>query len=218
MIEGKELKATIKMLNATSTMVEHARMTGSVSEGQRPGVRQYNSVLKRLADADTIPEGLFAPLEADDSLDELGMCCGQLAAYLEGMVEEPAAEKRFRKQINAPHINISGGMPDLDKLGEMIRQAMPSWIRKQMEDEEPESGEEEEKEEDPDANMNDVESRIAELGAQMQVLAERMHREELSGDEIRKLADQMRELGQQQSELARKHAAIRAVGETGEAG
>ena len=55
-----------------------------------------------------------------------------------------------------------------------------------------------------------LEERIAELGAQMQALAERMSREELSGDEIRKLADQMRELGQQQSELARKHAAIRA--------
>ena len=52
------------------------------------------------------------------------------------------------------------------------------------------------------------------MGAQMQVLAERMHREELFSDEIRELADQMRQLGQQQSELAKQHAAIRASKDT----
>ena len=217
MIEEKELKGIVKMLNATTKMAEHLRMTHDLDKKSAAGVRQYNGIVKRLNGTDTVPADMFTPLEEDASFVDLGMCCEQLAAYLGSMVEEPAAEKKFEKQINAPHINISGGMPDLDKLGELIRQAMPSWLREQMEEEKPEAEEEEKKGKDPDTNMNDVESRIAELGAQMQVLAERMHREELSGDEIRKLADQMRELGQQQSELARKHAAIRAVGETGEA-
>ena len=217
MIEEKELKGIIKMLNATTKMAEHLRMTHDLDKKSAAGVRQYNGIMKRLNGTDTVPADMFTPLEEDASFVDLGMCCEQLAAYLGSMVEEPAAEKKFEKQINAPHINISGGMPDLDKLGELIRQAMPSWLREQMEEEKPEAEEEEKKGKDPDTNMNDVESRIAELGAQMQVLAERMHREEMSSDEIRKLADQMRELGQQQSELARKHAAVRAVKETDQA-
>ena len=219
MLEEKELKGVIQMLNTTAKMAEHASMTGSMSEGQKAGIRQYNNVLKHLQETDTIPEGLFVSVEEDASFDELGVSCSQLAAYLEGMTEEPKVRNGRSGNVNAPYINMAGCLPDMipdmKEMGKMIRNAMPSWIREQMEKEEPEEEEQEDKE--PEADMNDLESRIAELGAQMQVLAERMHREELSSDEIRKLADQMRELGQQQSELARQHATIRVQRDTDKA-
>ena len=215
MLEKKEIKGVIQMLKATANMAEHASLIGFAAEGQKTGIRQYNNVLKRLQDTDTVPEGLFISVEEDASVYEVGMCCGQLAAYLEGVTAEPRIRRGKSGNVNAPYINMAGGLPDMQEMGNIIRNAMPSWIREQMEREEPEAEEPEDKE--PEADMNDLESRIAELGAQMQVLAERMHREELSSDDIRKLADQMRELGQQQSELARQHAAIRIHKDTDKA-
>lgn len=214
MIEERELKGIIKMLGTTVKMVNRASMFGNLGKEEKAGagVRQYNAVVKRLQETDTIPEGIFSSLEEDASFVELSIYCAQLAAYLESMVEEPASEKKDDKVNNGDNIIVNLG-GDLKDLGEVIRHAMPSWIKDQMGGEKPK----EEEKEEPEVDMNDVESKIAELGAQMQVLAERMHREELSGDEIRKMADQMRELGQQQSELARQHAAVRAqINETNE--
>ena len=219
MVEEKELKTIIRMLEATTRTAEHLRMTGGEDRQSAAGVRQYNAVVKRLKDTDTIPEDMFAPLEEDASFIDLGMCCGQLGAYLGGMVEEPAREKKAEApRIQGPVSIKIGDLRNLKDLGELMRQAMPSWLREQMEKHESKEGEEKAKKEgEPEGSMNALESRIAELGAQMRVLAERMHREELSSDEIRELADQMRQLGQQQSELAKQHAAIRAHKGTGEA-
>ena len=198
------------MLQATSEKAEHLRLTGGPAQASGAAVRQYNALVERLKDI--LPGALFSPLEEDASFVDLGMCCEQLAAYLEGIAEaeKPTAGKKVgMPEIHGPIISI-GKTGDIKDLGEMIRQAMPSWLREQMEKKGPEQ-------EKPEADMNDLESRIAELGAQMQVLAERMHREELSSNEIRELADQMRELGQQQSELAKQHAAIRAHKDADEA-
>ena len=203
MVEEKELRAIIQMLGATTRMADHLRITHDLDQKSEAGVCQYNSIVKRLKDTDTIPESMFAPLKEDAPFVDLGMCCEQLSAYLKGMVGEPAEGKKHDAPGNIGVVNIGG---NLKELGDLIRQAMPAWIREQMEGANQQTLQKKEEE----ADMNDLESRIAELGAQMQALAERMSREEMSSDEIRKLADQMRELGQQQSELAKKHAAIRA--------
>jgi len=194
------------MLRANVELAERATMTGSLDKGQKPAIRQYNSILNRLQGTGTIPEGLFVPLEEDASFDDVGVCCTQLAAYLAGTVEEPVAEKGTGMPPGPISINIGDvGEGATVDLGELIREAMPSWIKEKIKHKEPEH----EEEEKPEPDMNDLESKMAELGAQMQVLAERMHREELSPEEIRKLADQMRQLGQQQSELARQSATAR---------
>jgi len=203
------------MLKATHEMAQNAKMMASRDEELKAGagVRQYNAVVERLQETDTIPKGIFTPLEEDDTLEALGVCCTQLESYLKGLMEDPAERKSTEEHRKV--INVVGGMPNMENVGELIRQAMPEWLREQMDKGKSEAVKEEESE-NPEANMNDLESKMAELGAQMQVLAERMHREELSGDEIRKLADQMRELGEQQSKLAKQHAAIRAPGDTDE--
>ncbi len=206
-IQMMEMQGIIGMLKKTADSAEHLMMIGGQVKGSAAGVRQYNAVLKRLKNFVLADPDLFTPLDEDASFADLGIACEQLAAYLEGMTEaaEPGKAKKAAPQIMGPVSIKVGDVGDLGDLGEIIRQAMPSWLKGQMD---VKISKAEKKE--PKAEMNDLESRIAELGAQMQALAERMSREELSGDEIRKLADQMRELGQQQSELAKKHAAIRA--------
>ncbi len=206
-VQAMEMQGIIGMLKKTADSAEHLMMIGGQVKGSAAGVRQYNAVLKRLKNFVLADPELFTPLEEDASFADLGIACEQLAAYLEGMTEaaEPGKAKKAAPQIMGPVSIKIGDVGDLGDLGEVIRQAMPSWLKGQMD---VKISKAEKKE--PKAEMNDLESRIAELGAQMQALAERMSREELSGDEIRKLADQMRELGQQQSELAKKHAAIRA--------
>jgi len=209
-IQMMEMRGIIRMLKVTAGRAEDLVMTGGPIHGSAAGVRQYNAVLKRISNSAFADPELFIPLEEDASFADLGICCEQLAAYLEGLEEamEPGARaKKAAPQIMGPVSIKVGDVGELGDLGEIIRQAIPSWLKGQMD---VKVGVSEAVKKEPEAEMNDVESRIAELGAQMQALAERMSREELSGDEIRKLADQMRELGQQQSELAKKHAAIRA--------
>jgi hypothetical protein len=202
-----EIRGIIRMLKVTAGRAEDLVMTGGPIHGSAAGVRQYNAVLKRISNSTFADPELFIPLEEDASFADLGIACEQLAAYLGGITEaaEPGKAKKAAPQIMGPVSIKVGDVGELGDLGEIIRQAMPSWLKGQMD---VKVSKAEKKE--PEAEMNDLESRIAELGAQMQALAERMSREELSSDEIRKLADQMRELGQQQSELAKKHAAIRA--------
>jgi len=208
-VQMMEMQGIIGMLKKTAERAEDLRMTGGQEKGSVAGVRQYNAVLKRISNSAFADPELFTALDEDASFADLGICCEQLAAYLEGMTEaaEPDKAKKAAPQIMGPvSINIAD-LDDLSDLGEIVRKAIPSWLKGQMD---VKVGVSEAVKKEPEAEMNDLESRIAELGAQMQALAERMSREEMSSDEIRKLADQMRELGQQQSELVKKHAAIRA--------
>jgi hypothetical protein len=208
-----EMKGIIGMLKATAGTAEHLRLTGGPAQGSPAAVRQYNAVVKRLGSI--IPEDLFTPLEEDASFVDLGMCCEQLAAYLESLQDDTGEKKPVTPKIQGPVSIKIGDLGELKNLGEVVRQAMPPWLREQMEkDKSKEAGE---VKGETEGDMNDLESRIAELGAQMQALAERMRREELSSDEIRKLADEMRQLGQQQSELAKRHAAIRSHKGAGDA-
>ncbi len=55
---------------------------------------------------------------------------------------------------------------------------------------------------------------MSELGAQLQVMAERLRHESLSPDEIQRLADGMRELGEKHAKIAQRQAALRIQMET----
>jgi len=208
-VQMMEMQGIIGMLKKTADRAEDLRITGGSEKGSVAGVRQYNAVLKRISNSAFADPELFTALDEDANFADLSISCEQLAAYLEGVTEaaEPGKAKKAAPQIMGPVSIKIGDVGELGDLGEIIRQAMPSWLKGQMD---VKIGVSEAEKKEPEAEMNDLESRIAELGAQMQALAESMSREELSSDEIRKLADQMRELGQQQSELAKKHAAIRA--------
>jgi hypothetical protein len=210
MAQEKEIKRMIRLLESTAEIAEHASLTGTFKQGQKASLRQYNAILERLKETEEIPGVLFPPLEEDAPFDEVGVACKQLAAYLQEEDEPVKARPREAPFLDgSPIINIGG---DLKDLGELIRDALPDWIKKGRVDiftpeEEPKESEPAEESETQD--LNDLESQMSELGAQMQVMAERLRRESLSPDEIQRLADGMRELGEKHAELAKKQAALR---------
>jgi hypothetical protein len=210
MAQEKEIKRIIRLLESTTKMAEHASLTGTLKEGQKVSVRQYNAILDRLREIEEIPGTLFPPLEEEASFDEVGVACKQLAAYLQEEEEPAKSRPRERPFLeDSPIINIGG---DLKDLGQLIRDALPEWVQKGRWDiftPEKEPKESEPARESEPQNLNDLESQMSELGAQLQVMAERLRRESLSPDEIQRLADRMRELGEQHADLAKRQAVLR---------
>ncbi|HIE26094.1 TPA: hypothetical protein EYP66_02280 [Candidatus Poribacteria bacterium] len=179
MADEKEIRRMIRLLESTAKIAQDASMTGMLEEGNKASVRQYNAILDRLRETEEIPDVLFPPLEEDAPFDEVGVACKQLAAYLKEEEEPEKSRRSTGGTYHSPIINIGG---DLKDLGQLIRDAL---------------------------HLNDLESQMSELGAQLQVMAERLRRESLSPDEIQRLADGMRELGEKHAELAKKQAALR---------
>jgi len=200
-----------------------AALTGAFSAGGPTFVRQYNALLEHLRDLGVLTEKLFPPLEAEVHSGEAGLLCAQLAAYLEGELPQKEEERRREREVPSvgdasPVINITGNtlsdlsLGNLRELGELIRQHLPAWLKgpaeQPQEEESPEAPEEAVPEKAPPP-LNHVESQLAELGARLQVLAERMRREDLSVEERLRLADEMSRVGQEQAQLAREHALLR---------
>jgi hypothetical protein len=210
MAQEKETKRIIRLLESTAEIAQDASLTGMLQQGQKASFRQYNAILEYLRETEEIPDVLFPPLEENASFDEIGVACRQLAAYIKE--DEPAkAHSRSAPFLeDSPIINIGG---DLKDLGKLIRDSLPEWMKKastgEKPDEQPKESETVEEKEIQDINLNELESQMSELGAQMQVMAERLRRESLSPDEIQRLADGMRELGDKHAELAKKQAALR---------
>lgn len=210
MAQEKEIRRMIRLLESTAKIAQDASMMGMLKEGNKASVRQYNAILDRLRETEEIPDVLFPPLEEDAPFDEVGVACKQLAAYLK---EEEGPEKSRRstgETYHSPIINIGG---DLKDLGQFIRDALPEWMKQERKEEkseeEPKESETTEESDTQNLSLNELESQMSELGAQLQVMAERLRRESLSPDEIQRLADGMRELGEKHAELAKKQAALR---------
>jgi len=213
MMEQKEIKRIIRLLKSTAKIAENASFTGMLSRGYKVCVRQYNSIVEKLQESGEISEGLFPLLEEDapfdekaGSFDEVGVVCTQLAEYLKE--EDESAKSGRKREGGATNVIEIGG--ELKGLGEVIRVMLPEWKKEELEKKKPEESESAEKSEVEILSLNDLESRISELGSQLQVMAERLRRESLSPDEIQQLADSMRELGDKHAELARQHASLRA--------
>lgn len=218
----KEIRKVIRMLRTMAETANHAALTGTFSAGGPTFLRQYNAVLEHLRDLGVLAEKLFPPLEAEVNSGEAGLLCAQLAAYLEG--ELPAKEEARREAPTvgdaSPVINITGNtlsdlsLGNLRELGELIRQHLPAWLKGPAEQskeevEEPPAEPAESAPAEPPTSLNHVESQLAELGARLQVLAERMRREDLSVEERLRLANEMSRVGQEQAQLARQHALLR---------
>jgi hypothetical protein len=210
MAQEKEIKRMIRLLESIAKMAEESSFTGAFKQGQKVSVRQYNAILDRLRETEEIPDVLFPPLEEDASFDEVGVACKQLVAYLEDEEEAEKSRRSTGGTHHSPIIKIGG---DLKDLGELIRDSLPEWMKQEKKEEKPEeepkASEPTEASETQNLSLNELESQMSELGAQLQVMAERLRRESLSPDEIQQLADGMRELGEKHAELAKRQAALR---------
>jgi hypothetical protein len=225
----KEIRRIYRIIENTAQMAKEATLTGMLKGGESRCIKQFNSALNRLIETGVVPGGLFEPLEGDASFSEIGVACHHLASYLKDELEDesPRAEPQEPKSVplmgDSVIVNLGG---ELKELGEVIRQSMPDFVRKAWKEatgahtshertEHPKAEPPPKNETEtapPSPELNQVESQIAELGAQMQVLAERLRRNTLPPEEIQRIADEMRKLGEQQVKLADRHATFRAEG------
>jgi molybdenum-dependent DNA-binding transcriptional regulator ModE len=205
--QNKEIRRIRRLLQKTAEMAEGASLTGSLKQGGRAAALQYNRALQHLEQLGEIPTELFAPLPEDASLDEVGVAANQLAGYLEDE-EEGSSPATAGGESHGSHNNVFiglGGLKELEQLkglGQAIRDQMPDWIKNKM-------GGEVEQPEENGATLTEVESRLVEVGARLQTVAEQLRRGDLTDGQRAELAEQLSRLGQEQAQLARRHAALR---------
>jgi len=220
-MEARDQKRMAALLEQIAETARGASLTGVLHGAGGAARAHYHRIRDLVAKEDPAAEALFGPLAEDASLDDVGFAAGQLAKWLrEGVADagEPEAQ-----QVFAGDVAISVGdikLQDLSNLGELIRQNLPAWLRGEQEVCCAEAPATEAPPADPaqaveevtvqaELTLNDLESRLAELGEQLSALGLRMGRENLAAAEMQEIAQTMRKLGEEQARLAREHAHAR---------
>jgi hypothetical protein len=80
-----EIRGIVGVLRSIADMAENASLTGSMRGGAKVSVRYYNTILKRLQALELVPQELFAPMDEEANMDEVGVASACVAAYLKGM-------------------------------------------------------------------------------------------------------------------------------------
>ena len=78
----KEIRRIVRVLEATSKLLERSALLDNFSDGETRCIRQFNNVLSRLNDLEALPEGLFDPLEDEATLADIAYAYHQVATYL----------------------------------------------------------------------------------------------------------------------------------------
>jgi len=162
----KEIRRILRLLETTARIVETSAITDHFSEGEERCARQFNNALNLLADLDAVPDGLFEPLETHASFGDICFACHQVSAYVrEGCVDD----------FDFDHMKKTIG-DELKEVPEMVRQAMPSFLKDmwsgQTEEENVETVETVEVTSDEDEEVTSVEQRIGRLEGQMETVVE----------------------------------------------
>ena len=130
--EHVNMKQVRRLLNALSDLARESSMTGSLKKGARAAVRQYNGLLDHLTqtsgipgETSPVPEGLFAHLDEDeDSMDDLGVACVLLNAYLD---EDDALPPMPPAPPNMVTVHTdSQELRELRELRDLLRERMPN--------------------------------------------------------------------------------------------
>ncbi|MCY4554560.1 MAG: hypothetical protein OXC79_12895 [Candidatus Poribacteria bacterium] len=162
----KEIRRILRLLETTARIVETSAITDHFSEGEERCARQFNNALNLLADLDAVPNGLFEPLETHASFGDICFACHQVAAYVrEGCVDD----------FDFDHMKKTIG-DELKEVPEMVRQAMPSFLKDmwsgQTQEGDVETVETVEVTSDEDFEEVTVEQRIGRLEGQMETVVE----------------------------------------------
>ena len=78
------IRGLIESLESTRSIAEDAHHTGAFKGGIRRAVALYNGALSYMQSAELVDERFFTPLSDDAVFDDVGVACGQLAAYIRG--------------------------------------------------------------------------------------------------------------------------------------
>jgi hypothetical protein len=196
-----EVRKIRNMLRETVRMAKDASMTGSLEDGRKSSARHYNSAVRHLESLDAIPSGLFPSLAEDASFDEVGVAAAQLGSYL--VDDDDTAETP--KVTGSHNVFIGWGnlkeMKELKEFGQYIRDHMPDWLKGKAKAKESEG--------DGGVVITDVESRLTEVDAKVQTVAEQLRRSDLSDEQHADLAEELGQLVQKQARLARERATLR---------
>ena len=162
----KEIRRILRLLETTARIVETSAITDHFSEGEERCARQFNNALNLLADLDAVPNGLFEPLETNASFGDICFACHQVSAYVrEGCVDD----------FDFAHMKKTIG-DELKDVPEMVRQAMPSFLKDMWSGQTQEEGvdtvETVEVTSDADEEVTSVEQRIDKLEGQMETVVE----------------------------------------------
>ena len=122
------MKQAKRLLRAMSDLARESSLTGSLSDGAKAAVRQYNGLLNHLSANGGVPRGLFTQLDEDeDSFDELGVACILLNAYLDEDVEAaPAPPPAPNMMIHTTVQADSEELRELRELRDLLRERMPA--------------------------------------------------------------------------------------------
>ena len=162
----KEIRRILRLLETTARIVETSAITDHFSEGEERCARQFNNALNLLADLNAVPDGLFEPLETHASFGDICFACHQVSAYVrEGCVDD----------FDFAHMKKTIG-DELKDVPEMVRQAMPSFLKDMWSGQTQEEGvdtvETVEVTSDADEEVTSVEQRIDKLEGQMETVVE----------------------------------------------
>ncbi len=209
MCEPTTNRRLVSILQRIAETARRASLTGELNGAGPAAVAQYNKILARVGALDEAAEAIFEPLSSDASMDEVGFAADQLAGWLrEGLPKGEEGRGALTRETArlGDKVSISVGdvqLGDLSKLGDMVRQHLPAWLRGEKEEAAEGPGAEAEEEqaavEAPEATLNELESRLAELGERMSALGLRMERQELPPEETREIAQTLRKLGEEQA-------------------
>jgi NAD-dependent DNA ligase len=115
--QDREVGRIRRMLHELGRLAEHASLTGSFAKAGITCVQQYNRLLSRLEQKGHVTTGWFDLLPEDASMADVGVSARLLSAYLEDQEDD----ERSR--------NVIVGLGDISKVGEMVREHLPDWLR-----------------------------------------------------------------------------------------
>ena len=163
----KEVRRVLRLLETTARIVETSAISDHLFDGEERCAKQFNNALNLLSELGAVPEGLFEPLDIDDtSFGDICFACHQVAAY----VKEGCAD-----DFDFDHMKKTIG-DELKDVSEVVRQSMPSFLKDiwsgQAQEDNADTAETVEVTSDEDEDVTPVEQRIAKLEGQMETVVE----------------------------------------------
>lgn len=125
----RELRGLFHMLEHTAKLAEDSALTGTFRNGETRCIAQFNNVLARLSDLGAVPHGLFDPLHAEASFNEIGIACHQLAAYLNDELDTTHDFKGWltsffgKRFVESVEEKLKEG-----QIGDLIRKSVPDFL------------------------------------------------------------------------------------------
>jgi hypothetical protein len=205
----KEMRRTIRLLERMRSLAQEATMTGALRKAGGYAAQQYNGLLGLLTRQGIIIPEYFPPLDEEASMDAVGFAAAQLAEYLRGEFPEVAADGG-----EGGVFENFFGKRDLSHIGDVIREAMPEWMRSGREGTPPgahgrSSTKPEAPPEPPGQPSGEMERRLTEVAARMEAVADQMRQEGLPAEELQRHAAELARLAREQAQISQEAAGRR---------